>query len=208
MATIYRDALRSIERDGSSLLFRSARGENRVPLSAAIRQPNAEEIAALEKAGCDPNGRYVLCVPIKNGSGGGGLAICPPETRAAVEAALLDYAAQIEAIRHDPANRERSRIEGIYRRAAAAYENADWAQYHALTGDADEALAKWRSDFPEAARRERSEKLLAAAAHQEELAAGALTYDADGSLSRAKMEERAARFRALAAHLRRQAAEV
>lgn len=85
-----------------------------------------------------------------------------------------------------PAQKERSRISEMYYRADrlanSASEN-NVAGPMMIRAEAAAALAKWRKDYPDEAREEDARKIDAQADREEELAAGALLYDADGSIS-------------------------
>jgi hypothetical protein len=209
---IYHDEKRTMTREGDTLVIRNARGEKHVCLSSAIRDPEPREIAALRQAGYDPAGWFVLCVPRSTDRqgrrfGGAALAILPPESRQAIAAALATYAAEIETARNDPANRERRRIDALYAQARRAYENGEWDRSFSLEHDAAAALARWRVAFPAQAGAERRGELIAQAEELESRAVGALVYDADGSLTPAMQEERAAQLRRRAAELRVRAGE-
>lgn len=88
--------------------------------------------------------------------------------------ALASEAARLERV-------ERRRIAAMY---AQAVQRADYPDESiSLRLTADKALAAWREQYPDAAREERQQMLRDQAAHERHLASGALTYDADGSLS-------------------------
>lgn len=70
---------------------------------------------------------------------------------------------------------------------------------------ADAARAAWREKYPEAATEKKRASLLAQAAHQRSLAQGAMTYDCDGSFSRADQEARRDEFLKKAAEIESQA---
>jgi len=102
-----------------------------------------------------------------------------------------------------PVNVARRRVSGLF---DAAERRLDYpGEYYPLLRDAQRALADWRKEYPEAADEERRAALRAKAAHREQLALGALTYDADGSLSAEMQRERHDAWKAEAAELRREA---
>ncbi|HEU4754300.1 MAG TPA: hypothetical protein VFU47_14415, partial [Armatimonadota bacterium] len=189
---IYQDAQRTITRHGDHLIITSVRGEKHVTLASTTGALDGGQIKAVRQAGFEPAGWFAVminkCV----------LAICPPETRPAIEKAQRDYKAEIEAIRNDPANVERRRISDLVERSRRAYNRGEWAESIQLEMDAEEALKAWEVRFPEAAKREERFDLLTRASELESKAVGALVYDADGWLSREDQEQRAAEFRAQA----------
>jgi len=74
-----------------------------------------------------------------------------------------------------------------------------------MRAEARQRLAAWRSQYPAEAAEEDAAELRTRADHEDSLASGALTYDADGSLSAEDQERRAAEHTAKAADYRRQA---
>lgn len=108
-----------------------------------------------------------------------------------------------------PAQEERRRISEMYYRAArlanSASEN-NVAGPMMIRAEADAALAKWRKDYPDEAREEDARKIDAQADREEELAAGALLYDADGSISDDEKQKRHDEHMAKASELRAKAA--
>ena len=129
-----------------------------------------------------------------------GAVVLTTAEAAAVETAEAAY----RASQHTPANVERARIASLY--AAAERAEDDPSDHFRLLGLADAALATWQAANPEAAREERRSELRAAADHERDLAAGALTYDADGSITTAEQDRRTAEHRAKATELDAQAA--
>jgi hypothetical protein len=120
------------------------------------------------------------------------------ELRADIEASLT------------PADHERIRISGLYAKAERL-EHASYYDPSAICrarSEAEMAHAKWREDYPDAAREESADNLDARAEHEEDLARGAMVYDADGWLDNAAQQARHDEFMAKAAALRRQAAEL
>lgn len=108
-----------------------------------------------------------------------------------------------------PAQKERRRISEMYYRADrlanSASEN-NVAGPMIIRAEADAALAKWRKDYPDEAREEDARKIDAQADREEELAAGALLYDADGSISDDEQQKRHDEHMAKASELRAKAA--
>lgn len=70
------------------------------------------------------------------------------------------------------------------------------------------AIANWRAAYPEAARAHDARSLDSQAEHEEELAVGALTYDADGWIGHDEQQRRHDEHMAKAAHLRAMATEL
>lgn len=143
------------------------------------------------------------------GDNGNGL-VCrwADEVRAEADAkAQAEYNALPAEARES--RKERQAIDLLY---AAAYKSehndTDDNQYMRACqqrAEADRRLAAWRAKYPSDAKEERKQELLSDAAKQENLAAGAMVYDCDGSLSTADQERRRDAFLAKAAELRRQA---
>lgn len=82
------------------------------------------------------------------------------------------------------------------------------ADYFPKLASAKAALASWREKYPAAARAERKADLATAAAHQRHLAAGALTYDADGWIDAAAQQRRHDEFLAEAKRLEAEAGKI
>lgn len=120
-----------------------------------------------------------------------------PEDRAEEARTLVDGVAL------DPVS-ERERIHYLFDKAERCRDYP--GTYFPLLGEARAALAKWRENFPAAAREEDRKNLIERAEHQEHLANGAHSYDADGWLNAEAREERAQEFLKKAAELRAQAA--
>lgn len=104
-----------------------------------------------------------------------------------------DYDARIRAAGEaadaaHPEWRERRAISALYAEADRV-QYADTERYFNLLHQADARLATWRETYPQAAAEERTSKLRAAADHARHMALGALTYDADSSLSREYQEK-------------------
>ena len=107
-----------------------------------------------------------------------------------------------------PAQVERDRIRGLYRKAYQRRDASDddnVMDYYRIRGQADAALAKWREQYPEDAKEERRAELRARADKQRELAQGALFYDSDGWLDDAARQARHDEFIAKAEALEAEA---
>jgi len=118
--------------------------------------------------------------------------------------------AEVEAARaaRTPAQVERDRISGLYRKAYQrrdASDDCNVMDYYRIKGQADAALAKWREDYPEEAKEERRAELRAKAEKERELAQGALFYDSDGWLDEAARQARHDEFIARAEALEAEA---
>lgn len=165
---------------------------------------------AIRKQGKNPDGYWGIAYP-------GNLQIAlPTETREDVLAAIKDWRSE-DAARQSEAARVAALPENIERRAIdEMLERADRLENSPsednvsgplrLRAEAERRFEAWKAKYPEAAAREMAADLLAEADHEDELALGALTYDADGWLSREDQEARAAEHRAKAAALRAKAA--
>jgi hypothetical protein len=201
--TIYKDNERTISvRDGYLEIFSNGKHApvhlNLYDLPNPVA-PTGEALDALRNAGKNPadyDAYMIGALPI----------LMPTAVTPALLAARDEYRAEVDAIRNDPANVERRRIAAMY---AKARRHEDYpGEYYAMLADADAALMAWREQYPKAAARERAEDLRAQADHQDELATGALVYDADGLYSNEDQERRAAEFRARAAELRAEAEKI
>ena len=126
------------------------------------------------------------------------------QQRVAAKAAYDALPADVRASRE-----ERAAISDLYARAEKALNrdtDADnVSRGYSLRAEADRRLADWRERCPRAAAEEEAVRLLSQAEHEETLAAGALTYDADGWLSRDEQQRRHDEHVAKAADLREQA---
>jgi hypothetical protein len=118
------------------------------------------------------------------------------QARAAREAAI------------SPAERELRAINNLFARSEAARHATDDDQmdrHFRLSCEAESRLKAWKAQYPAEAKLRRADALRDEAAHQESLAAGALTYDADGWIGSEEQEKRAAEYKAKAAELRGEA---
>jgi len=61
---------------------------------------------------------------------------------------------------------------------------------YSLRAEADRRLKAWKAQYPAEARKEESARLIAQAEHEEDLAAGALVYDADGWIGPEERQKR------------------
>lgn len=119
-----------------------------------------------------------------------------------------DYRARAMAAR-TPAQVERDRINGLYAKARArreAQDDSNISDYYRIMGEADAALKAWREQYPEDAKAEQRAELIAQAEHEESLAVGALTYDADGWLNETERQKGHDEHMAKAAAIRERAA--
>ncbi len=110
-----------------------------------------------------------------------------------------------------PAQLERERIRGLYARAEArlnAGDDNNTGDYYRIMAQADAALEEWRKAYPREAALEKADALDAQAAHEEQLAQGAMLYDADGSISDDEQIARRDAHLAKAAEMRKQAADL
>lgn len=106
-----------------------------------------------------------------------------------------------------PGAKERGEIERLFDRSRSEkLKDEDYSESIRLRLEAEDRLDVWRKKYPAEAGEEDAENLRARAAKKRELAARALLYDADGSLSPADQERRSAAFRAEAEELDKLAA--
>ena len=115
---------------------------------------------------------------------------------------LVDDAADIAAARKTAAEYRAAHPEAVEREAISQLFASAYKSEHHDTDDnqmmramqqrseATSRLAAWRAEYPDAARAEDASELRSRAADKRELAAGALVYDCDGSLSREMQQER------------------
>lgn len=201
--TIYKDNERTISvRDGYLEIISNGKHAPVHPSLYDLPNPVApmgKALDLLKQAGKNPADYDMYKI--------GALPILMPKTVApALLAARDEYRAEVDAIRNDPANVERRRIDQMY---AEAERRRDYpGEYYAMLAEADAALKAWREKYPRAAAKERAQELRAQADRQDMLAREALAYDADGILSNEEQERRAAEFRAKAAELRAEAEKI
>jgi hypothetical protein len=105
-----------------------------------------------------------------------------------------------------PGAAERREINAMLDRARRMQDD-NYGKATGLRLDAQDKLAAWRKKYPKEAAEERADELRDSAEHHRSLAAGAMLYDADGSLSSDDQKRRADEFNAKAAELDRQAQE-
>jgi len=123
--------------------------------------------------------------------------ICFPLSSAAwIDAQAEALEAEREAARRDPANIARNQVHDLFDRAKR-YENYP-GEYYPMMQRARAALAAWRQQYSAAARAEDRQALLVQAGHLDDLASGALVYDADGLLGPAEQQRRHDEFKAQA----------
>lgn len=130
---------------------------------------------------------------------------------------VVDYEAKQKAecdqyLTQHPETVERNEIAKLFARGHKINndwdEEADTGKGFILIAEAEQRLAAWRIKYPDAAREEAAQELEARAGYEDELAIGAMTYDADGWLSSADQQKRRDEFRAKAGALRAKAAEI
>ena len=108
-----------------------------------------------------------------------------------------------EADRRNPVNIARSRVNHLFARAERRIDYP--GEYYPMLSGARAALAAWRAQYPDAARAEDRQELLDEARDLQDLATGALLYDADGWLSREDQQRRHDEYLAQAAAKRAEA---
>lgn len=87
-------------------------------------------------------------------------------------------------------------------------EEDDTGRGYNMRAEASKRLAAWREKYPEASKEEDRQHLIRKAEHEESMAVGALTYDADGWIDSAGQQKRHDEFIANAKALREQAANL
>ena len=110
------------------------------------------------------------------------------------------------------AKEERAEISKLYVRSSQALnfdlDGDNISRGYSLRAKADRRLEAWRAKYPAEARKEESARLIAQAEHEEDLAAGALVYDADGWIGPEEQQRRHDEVMAKAQELRAKAAEL
>ncbi len=138
-------------------------------------------------------------------SASGAMVMLLTEWRAAKQHEEENYLEQ------HPEVKERNRISALYDRARRRLDDRDdnnTSDHYRLLAEADAALEAWRAKYPEAAKEERRQAILSEAEHEEQLASGALTYDADGWYDEAQRQKHHDEYMAKARELREQAANL
>jgi len=108
------------------------------------------------------------------------------------------------------AKEERAEISKLYVRSSQALnfdlDGENVSRGYSLRAKADRRLEAWRAQYPAEARKEEAGRLIAQAEHEEDLAAGALVYDADGWEGPDEQQKRHDEMMARARELRAKAA--
>lgn len=143
------------------------------------------------------------------GDNGNGLVVrwledIEQEKREAVQAAYNALPADEQA-----ALEERKAIEKLYGIADKALnydtDEDNVSRSYSTRTEADRRLEAWQKNYPKAARRERARDMDSQADREENLAVGALTYDADGWISPEEQKQRHDEGMVKAADLRAEA---
>ena len=129
------------------------------------------------------------------GHNAGGLTVVPAD----------EWANRRQAA-HTPADVERAEIRQMLDRAEDLRDHP--GEYFPARQAADARLATWQETYPAEARAEQAQALRDQAVHERDIAAGALVYDADGSLSQAAQQRRHDEYLTKAEALDAQAAEL
>jgi hypothetical protein len=184
---VYEDAKRTITLSDGGTLTLPIKGQPRhlyaPDLLISETLPHGVE-QAIREMGESPERWYTL-IDRKNKSP---QAVLPPATRPAVALAIATATAEHNRILNDPARVARQKVWALFDKARRFLD--DPGRYFPAHIDAKNALNAWRTTYPEAARREDKERLIADAEALESNASGALVYDADGSLSAAEQQRR------------------
>ena len=108
------------------------------------------------------------------------------------------------------AREEREAIDKLYARSYQSLhsdlDGDNISRGYSLRAEADRRLKAWRAKYPAEAREEKAAGLIAQAEHEEDLAAGALVYDADGWGGPDEQQKRHDEMMARARELRAKAA--
>ena len=188
--TIYKDADRELVVEHGNMHVANKPAIWPVELCKATIEPVPPKYReALIQKGHNPDDWYWLTS--RPGSRAG---MCLPNiTKNAVEQAIADVKAEQE----NPATIERKAIDKLFAQAQAARDN-DLNRHFQLLTEAKRRLAAWQATYPEHARKERKERLLAEAETLKRKAADALVYDDDGWISEDGRKARYNEFMAMA----------
>jgi len=200
--TIYSDDKRTValKDNGLGLILSTSKGDKRMDLPYIItdKLDKATAAAITENSGSSIGWFKVIDANNANHI----MAICPPEMRDALEQANKDCKARINS----PAATDRYKITVMFDKAEKARDYP--GDYYPMIQEAQAALKSWGEKYPEARKAEKRSDLISQAAYQDSLALGAMTFDADGSLTSEMQTARAQAFREQATGLRELAAQL
>lgn len=125
---------------------------------------------------------------------------------ASVLAQIAAYAEDSARLAALPVHQQRRKAERLFEKAAALKDEP--GRYFPALLAAQKALASWREIYPDAAREEDRQSILAEADDLEHKAATALVYDADGWLSAQDQQISSAEFQRKATAKREEAAHL
>jgi hypothetical protein len=212
---IYKDDSRNINVTGANgeqlIIYRGGEVVRRLSLSTATTDFNLSKGVpeVLKAKGENPNDWFTLY-----SHKGVPSAVLPKSAKVPIDQAINRHQtqlAQLETERNKPSTKERNEIFRLYSEAERIAESGrenNVTEPIRLRARADKMLREWRERYPIEARKERQRELIEKAEHQEELAKGALIYDADGWISSAEQQKRHDDFIAKANELRRQSKEL
>lgn len=188
--TIYKDADRELIVEHGNMHVANKPAIWPVELCKATIEPVPPKYReALTQKGHNPDDWYWL-----TSMPGRPVGMCLPKiTRNSVEQAIADAKAEQE----DPATIERIAIDKLFARAQAT-RDSDLNRHFQLLAEARRRLAAWQAAYPENARKERKEQLLAEAETLKRKAAASLLYDDDGWISEDGRKARYNEFMAMA----------
>jgi len=164
-----------------------------IPMSALILDAKIQKdtVAMIRKSGQNPADLRVLARFGKSD------LVAPTVVAEAIYTAATrlenEYRAECDRIANLPANRERNAIEALYEEAYRIERGTtdDNVMIPAqLRAEARERMVAWREKYSEAAKAEDRSNALTKAADLRSKAVGALTYDADGWISREEQKKR------------------
>lgn len=182
---IYKDEKRTLLVVNGTLKA-STNSNINIPLATASTslQIPPEYKSALKKQNVNPDDYFVVYL-FKGGRVGG---CFPLGAKPAVDKAISDYVAEIEAARNDPARIARNKVFEMFEKARRRYDYP--GEYYPLLKAAEKALEEWLLAYPEAAKEEKKRQLLSEAEELKAKAVGALVYDADGWLTAEDKQKR------------------
>jgi outer membrane lipoprotein-sorting protein len=205
MKTIYKDNEREIVQDGETVtIYKGGKkiiSSNYISLLSTTTQIMPALASALRKQGYDLSQYFYF-------RGFDRPVVMPIACRAAVDNMLREYKAIIEQERNKPENVEWGKICELREKAnrIANSDREDNVQTPILLRkDADELEKQWRIKYQGASREQDAQRLEEKADREEEIAKGALVYDADGWLSSSEQQKRHDGHMAQATEYRNQA---
>jgi len=205
MKEIYRDGKRQISVEGIRLEVKGKFDKEIELVGAEITTDIPEIIKNMLKEIGDTEEKCILYTACQKP------VVIPLAAMAVIQAEITAIKAKNEALRNQPENIERRAIDALYSKAdrlAESDSEDNVAGPMSIRAEAHRRLINWRMRYPECAKKEDKNNLLALASEQEHLATGALTFDADGWLDNNAQQKRHDEFIRKAEEYKEQAAKI